>query len=576
MEPNREARAYVTPLVVGVTGHRDLLVAEVDDLRQRITDLFVALHNRFPDIPLRLMTALAEGADRLAAHVAMSNGIDLQVVLPMPRQTYRDDFSTADSKAEFDALCEGAEVLELPNRHAATQAIEAPGRDRDVAYANAGMFISAHCHILLAIWDGLPSDNLGGTSQIIYFHHYDRLPGVAESVPRTSLFLTDDESDLVYHISCSRQSETGRAPTMPPLQACWFTTDPDMPRTKDMPGRYVRVFERSGEYNRDIRNFLESGRLFEFSESEPPATACGAAARGIRNFFEIADVLANHFQLQVDRTLAAIYALAILTGLMFILYSEWNPAGPLIFAFLSFLTIGVMIAGIARRRHWHRKHLDYRVLAEGLRVQYYRAIAGIHGEGHTKFAYDNFLRQRDMELGWIRNVMRVAGTVSDAQAAAPEQAGLAFAIRHWIGEAGQAGQLQYYRQKASERAHVNRVIDTVTHGCLAGGIVVAGVLAFFLNDITPGMQNSLIVLMGVLPLIAGVAEVYTQRKADRELAKQYHFMAQVFANARRRLDDAENDTERREVLEGLGDAALSEHAEWILVRRERQPEPGGF
>ena len=83
-------------------------------------------------------------------------------------------------------------------------------------------------------------------------------------------------------------------------------------------------------------------------------------------------------------------------------------------------------------------------------------------------------------------------------------------------------------------------------------------------------------LMGVLPLIAGVAEVYTQRKADRELTKQYQFMAQVFANARRRLDEAANDTERREVLQGLGDASLSEHAEWILVRRERQPEPASF
>lgn len=79
--------------------------------------------------------------------------------------------------------------------------------------------------------------------------------------------------------------------------------------------------------------------------------------------------------------------------------------------------------------------------------------------------------------------------------------------------------------------------------------------------------------MGVLPLIAGVAEAYAQRKADRELIKQYQFMRIVFANARARLDAATSDSEHREVLQGLGDAALSEHAEWILVHRERQPEP---
>ena len=36
----------------------------------------------------------------------------------------------------------------------------------------------------------------------------DRLPGLAESVPRTSLFLTDTESDLVYHIECGRESDS--------------------------------------------------------------------------------------------------------------------------------------------------------------------------------------------------------------------------------------------------------------------------------------------------------------------------------------------------------------------------------
>jgi len=98
----------------------------------------------------------------------------------------------------------------------------------------------------------------------------------------------------------------------------------------------------------------------------------------------------------------------------------------------------------------------------------------------------------------------------------------------------------------------------------------------FLTQIGDKWLQALIVLMGVLPLVAGIAEAYTQRKADRELTKQYQFMALVFANARRRLDEASGDPERREVLRGLGDAALSEHAEWILIQRERQPESAGL
>jgi hypothetical protein len=576
MPRKAEAEKYLTPLVIGVTGHRDLVPSELDALRKLITHMFDELRSHFPHTPLRLMTALAEGADRLAAHAAHDADVEVQVVLPMPREIYRNDFKSPESNAEFDELCANAEVIELPTVRAGDQAIESPGRDRDMAYANCGMFISAHCHILLALWDGVPSNNLGGTSHIIYFQQYDRLPGVAESVPRSSLFLTDTESDLVFHISCSRSSESGDVSATEPLQTNWYTTDPDAPLTEEIPERYINVFKRTDEYNQEIRKLLAGGWSRESTEAEPPATCTQAAAGRIRDFFDVADILANQYQKKVDRTLAIVHTLAVFTALTFILYSELNGVEPLIFPFLAFLLLGIAIAGFAQRRQWHRKYLDYRVLAEGLRVQYYREIAGIHGEGHTKFAYDNFLRQRDMELGWIRNVMRVAGTLGDAQAASADRTGLEFTIRHWIGEPGHPGQLDYYRQKTSQRARINRLTETITHLSLWGGISIGVILAMFLNDLNPSTQDSLIVLMGVLPLIAGVAEVYTQRKADRELTKQYQFMAQVFANARRRLDEAANDTERREVLYGLGDASLSEHAEWILVRRERQPEPATF
>jgi hypothetical protein len=46
-------------------------------------------------------------------------------------------------------------------------------------------------------------------------------------------------------------------------------------------------------------------------------------------------------------------------------------------------------------------------------------------------------------------------------------------------------------------------------------------------------------------------------------------MHRIFHNARRRLDAAESDDEKRRVLRILGDAALEEHSEWILMHRER-------
>ena len=57
--------------------------------------------------------------------------------------------------------------------------------------------------------------------------------------------------------------------------------------------------------------------------------------------------------------------------------------------------------------------------------------------------------------------------------------------------------------------------------------------------------------------------------AESELIKQYEFMHRIFRNAHARLAEAQTDDERRRLLKILGDAALEEHAEWILMHRER-------
>jgi hypothetical protein len=53
-------------------------------------------------------------------------------------------------------------------------------------------------------------------------------------------------------------------------------------------------------------------------------------------------------------------------------------------------------------------------------------------------------------------------------------------------------------------------------------------------------------------------------------------MARIFGNARQRLESADSDNKRRQILKALGDAALEEHAQWILIHRERPLEHGGL
>src|SRR5262245_23190451 len=84
--------AAPVPILVAETGHRDLVAAEVDELRRRVRAFFEQLAQRWPDAPLMLLTSLAEGAGRLVAREALALRIPLVVVLPMPASLYRADF----------------------------------------------------------------------------------------------------------------------------------------------------------------------------------------------------------------------------------------------------------------------------------------------------------------------------------------------------------------------------------------------------------------------------------------------------------------------------------------------------
>lgn len=184
-------------LRVGVTGHRwnkigepetDSYKAVEDAVRKALKgleDSLAAVHLKAckldcydPEPPLiRIVSALAEGADRIAAEEAMALGAELQVILPFARETYKDDFTKPSSKAAFDELLDHATaVLELDGTRACPAAADVPATDRGVAdkavqdraYRAAGLMMLRQCDVVIVVWDGKPaeSDRDPGTGAI--------------------------------------------------------------------------------------------------------------------------------------------------------------------------------------------------------------------------------------------------------------------------------------------------------------------------------------------------------------------------------------------------------------------------
>lgn len=568
---SNSSSAGVVPLVVAVTGHRDLVPEEIPQIRDRVSKLLQDLRTEYPSNRLTVMSPLAEGADMLVAEVADEMGLELVVPLPKPKQEYLRNFSSDNARQQFEKYCSKARhVIELAYTiPPAAEGFDPQDWQNSYPYALLGTFLCAHCHILLAIWDGLESDKLGGTAQVVKFHHDDVMPGLTPDTAASQRMLVDDESDLVFHIPCSRSKWKNEKKSPFTLDdACWFTKDELQPRSKELPPQHKLIFQRSTEFSEDAIQHAEAIDAGKWSLIEDgKVEALPEAITDIDRLYCVADWLAIHFQQKTLRTLFVTHVMAFLMGLMFILYSDFESLQVLLFAFLGFFAVATAAQFFAKRGSWHRKYLDYRTLAEGLRVQFYWAAAGVTNESKWKFAHDSYLQSQNPEFGWIRNVMRVAGIRCDAQPnLAPS--GLEFSLDEWVGDADK-GQLGYFRRKAHER--IKRYQLTEKLGLVSLAISVLAVFNFLvfgeqMNDFEEGAVT---VIMGSFLLLYGVREGYTYATATKELIKQYEFMLRIFDNAHRRLAEAVSIEEKRMILSALGHSALDEHSDWILMHRER-------
>src|SRR5437588_8453806 len=151
------------PLVIGVTGHRDLREEDREQLKNAVREVLMGLRQQYPSTPFVLLSPLAEGADRLVAEVALLPEIGVRLIapLPMPKAMYEVDFEDPNSRAEFNRLLEQADRwFEIP-LVAAEAAVSHPGPERDQQYEAVGKYIARESQILIALWDGVNSDKVG-------------------------------------------------------------------------------------------------------------------------------------------------------------------------------------------------------------------------------------------------------------------------------------------------------------------------------------------------------------------------------------------------------------------------------
>lgn len=587
-----------------MTGHRDLRPQDIPRLESTVGAALGEIQRTYPHSSPVLLSALAEGADRLAAHVALGLGMQLVAVMPFSQEVYERDFETAASLEEFrDLLARAVGVLYLPLLNGVSPAeVERYGPARDREYAKAGAYIAAHSQIFFAFWDGSPDtgDKVGGTAQTVGF----RLEGAqAPYVGRQSGRVFGVTAGPVFHVRTPRLTNPASASLPCDMQRISPPTLPD--------GSFDRICERIETFNRDahrFRDFIAAGAAasttgllnVEAAHVTPTVDGLSRACRQIIAQYVAADALALQFRGRVLSTWIRVYVGVAIAALMFNMHSSFFSVadgpmplsaalGAMPWFFIASLGCSMLTAGYfygrAEKGEYHTKYLDYRALAEALRIQFFWKVAGIGDP-----VVDWYLRKQRSDLEWIRSALRSCDVMTAAAEMRAEPMGLSLTERfglvlRWIED-----QRRYYATKArTEKAKLERERSIAARLLKVGGVLslilaalltvptlASGVLPAGISRLTPTpfQHGAWMVIIPMLAVGAGLLLGYGQQLARAEHSRQFERMSELFYAAEKDLRKAfsEGGETRAAMVLELGIEALDENGDWLILHRERPLE----
>lgn len=106
----------------------------------------------------RVLTNLAEGADRLVTIAALDADLAIGAILPFPRDIFENDFASAASREEFRGLL---------GRCTDLRELDGQREDAPRAYEAAAHALLDEADLAIAVWDGAPGAGQGGTAESV-------------------------------------------------------------------------------------------------------------------------------------------------------------------------------------------------------------------------------------------------------------------------------------------------------------------------------------------------------------------------------------------------------------------------
>ena len=528
---------------IGVVGHRNVADDALAQLEASITLHLESLAQKLGassvdspvvgPIPIRVYTALAEGADRIFTRVAMrvlGARVSIVAVLPTDAADYERDFP--DSVTEFRdllALCNSVIVVD-----------QTPAASRNTHYRRAWEVICAKSNLLFALWDMKPGLE-AGTAQCLHTRCFSApktqmgeayMAGPAIVIPtsRAEANANDTPDALVNFLTRSKWISTYGGETGGPTDA-----------TEAHAGW--------------IRDFAIVALAVDAKRE--------AGSRSIDAGFDAADKVATSSRNIVDSRLKFLAGAFYVLAIALIFSGNLLPKLPINLLAATLTTLAALEWARQRKHGTFRLFVYARALAEGMRMQ--RALNAM---GLRSRAVD-LLRYRTGPVPTtLRELLRsIQSTTPAAEPGKFEN------CAGWLNE-----QIAYYTGSAQVRQSRFDKREWFRKNILIGGgslllflWVVVQVWAWFFKVELPPVARAIALASVMTVFMIGILMgVHTIQMQLREQGAAFARMRDVLLTYRDWMSATEqtkhsgSDEEKANAAKWLLAQALSENEEWCL------------
>jgi hypothetical protein len=512
---------------------------------------------------LRLISALAEGPDQWIADEAVKIGYELQCPLPFAREEYEHDFTDRTVKDEFARLLgKATAVLELDGQVDVGE--DGARKPSSAAYEAAGRAVLNQTDLLLAVWDGKPPQGRGGTGAVVVEALQRGIPvvwviwsspekwllrlpewrlvqrpadieGDADrlKVQVQELLLPPEEADRAEH----RRATTDRVHFFGetqkhgnPILGCWqvflwvvtgeiFTSK----RLNEL--RSAAPFRVESFEDGTRADWLDKCQGTLLDPERPHEAAPQLAAKieyGYLRHYAWANLLSVYYASLYRSAFLVSYLLAA-AAVAFALFptaAGLNHRPGVVFTASELLAI-VAILGLTwygRHQHWHERWIDYRMLAERLRLA--RCLALLGGGGQPAALAAHLATFGNPAATWMhwhyRAIERAAGLPSIRLTGEYLKAAREFWLTNLIED-----QIKYHRATGHRYKRLDETLHIAGSGLFAATFVACGL---HLLTSRPFSAEWLIFYAAFFPaLSAALSAIRTQAEALR-LARRSHAM----------------------------------------------------